>query len=57
MLAIFSILRVSVSLYGILVKGIYRHFLRPSINIKRKYGSWVAITGATDGIGKAVRII
>jgi 17beta-estradiol 17-dehydrogenase / very-long-chain 3-oxoacyl-CoA reductase len=56
-LAVLSVLRFSVTLYGIFVKGIYRHFLRPAINIRSKYGSWVVITGATDGIGKAVDYI
>jgi len=31
---------------------LYRHFLRPAVNIK-KYGSWAVVTGSTDGIGKA----
>lgn len=33
---------------------IYCHFLRPSKNIKKRYGSWAVVTGATDGIGKAM---
>ena len=33
---------------------IYCHFLRPSKNIKKRYGSWTVVTGATDGIGKAM---
>eukprot|EP01024_Parvocaulis_polyphysoides_P025503 TRINITY_DN2321_c0_g1_i1.p1 TRINITY_DN2321_c0_g1~~TRINITY_DN2321_c0_g1_i1.p1 ORF type:complete len:321 (+),score=32.54 TRINITY_DN2321_c0_g1_i1:46-963(+) len=31
---------------------LYRHFLRPAVNVK-KYGSWAVVTGSTDGIGKA----
>jgi 17beta-estradiol 17-dehydrogenase / very-long-chain 3-oxoacyl-CoA reductase len=33
---------------------VYCHFLRPSKNIKKRYGSWTVVTGATDGIGKAM---
>jgi hypothetical protein len=29
-----------------------RYFLRPGVNL-RKYGSWAAVTGSTDGIGLA----
>ena len=32
----------------------YRHFLRPARNLKKVYGSWACVTGATDGIGKAI---
>jgi len=31
---------------------LYRSFLRPPVNLK-KYGSWAAVTGCTDGIGEA----
>ena len=33
--------------------GIYRHFLRPRLNFKKRYGekTWAMITGATSGIG------
>ena len=31
----------------------YTIFLRPSVNLK-KLGSWAVVTGATDGIGKAL---
>mmetsp|Transcript_7408 Transcript_7408/g.15897 ORF Transcript_7408/g.15897 Transcript_7408/m.15897 type:complete len:311 (+) Transcript_7408:111-1043(+) len=34
------------------VSNLYKTFLRPAKNFK-KYGKWVVITGATDGIGKA----
>jgi hypothetical protein len=30
----------------------WRHFIRPAKKLK-KYGSWAAVTGATDGIGRA----
>ena len=33
--------------------GFYRYFLRPGKNLK-SYGSWAIVTGATDGIGKAL---
>ena len=32
----------------------YCHFLRPGKNIKKKFGQWAVVTGATDGIGKAM---
>jgi len=35
--------------------GVYRHFLRPGKSLKR-YGPWSVVTGATDGIGKAIAI-
>jgi hypothetical protein len=31
---------------------LWRQFLRPAKKLK-KYGSWAAVTGATDGIGRA----
>lgn len=36
------------------VKGIYARLLRPGKNLKRTYGEWAIVTGATDGIGKAM---
>ena len=36
-----------------LVSGIYAHFLRPGKKL-RKYGQWAVVTGATDGIGRAL---
>jgi len=36
-----------------LLEGIYARLLRPGKNLKR-YGSWALVTGATDGIGKAM---
>lgn len=34
--------------------GVYARVLRPGKNIKRTYGDWAVVTGATDGIGKAM---
>ena len=31
----------------------YGHFLRPCKNLKKRFGSWTVVTGATDGIGKS----
>lgn len=36
-----------------LVLGIYKCFIRPGKSLK-KYGEWAVVTGATDGIGKAL---
>lgn len=33
--------------------GLYAHFLRPGKELKR-YGRWTVVTGATDGIGRAL---
>lgn len=41
-------------LYDFFIKGIYGRLFRPNMNIKHKYGPWVVVTGATDGIGKAM---
>ena len=40
----------------LLVKLIYRNFMRKRMNLKSRYGedSWALVTGATDGIGKAL---
>lgn len=32
---------------------VYAYFLRPPID-PRSYGAWAVVTGATDGIGKAL---
>jgi 17beta-estradiol 17-dehydrogenase / very-long-chain 3-oxoacyl-CoA reductase len=36
----------------------YRHYIRPSKDLKSRYGlnSWVLVTGATDGIGKGLAL-
>ena len=38
------------------VCGLYNHFLRPGKNIVKTYGKWAVVTGATDGIGKAMAL-
>mmetsp|Transcript_8899 Transcript_8899/g.11341 ORF Transcript_8899/g.11341 Transcript_8899/m.11341 type:complete len:229 (-) Transcript_8899:575-1261(-) len=53
-----SILLIAAQLYALkealrIVGTIYKFFLRPGKNLK-KYGEWAMITGATDGIGKAI---
>lgn len=37
-----------------LLHGIYARLLRPGKNIAKKFGPWAVVTGATDGIGKAM---
>ena len=37
-----------------ILTGVFNHFLRPGKNITKRYGSWAIVTGATDGIGKAM---
>ena len=36
-----------------LLRGVWVYFLRPGKNL-RKLGSWAVVTGATDGIGRAL---
>lgn len=36
-----------------IVRSIWRYFLRPG-NDLRRLGSWAVVTGATDGIGRAL---
>lgn len=36
--------------------GLYRMFLRPGKNLKKIYGKWACVTGATDGIGRAMAL-
>ena len=36
-----------------ITKGIWVYFLRPGQSL-RKLGSWAVVTGATDGIGRAL---
>jgi 17beta-estradiol 17-dehydrogenase / very-long-chain 3-oxoacyl-CoA reductase len=33
---------------------VYAAFLRPGKPLRRRYGAWAVVTGATDGIGRAV---
>ncbi|WVZ71756.1 hypothetical protein U9M48_020301 [Paspalum notatum var. saurae] len=35
---------------------LHRAFLRPGRNLARRYGTWAVVTGATDGIGRAVAL-
>ena len=39
-----------------LIRFIYTNFFRKRLNLKRRFGedSWALVTGATDGIGKAI---
>mmetsp|Transcript_2389 Transcript_2389/g.3447 ORF Transcript_2389/g.3447 Transcript_2389/m.3447 type:complete len:315 (-) Transcript_2389:37-981(-) len=50
--ALIGIISISKFVLG-LISVFYRFFLRPSKNL-RKYGEWAIVTGATDGIGKAL---
>lgn len=35
--------------------GFYKHYLRPRINHKQRYGgNWVLVTGASDGVGEGL---
>lgn len=45
---------VALQFVHVFLHGIYARLLRPGKNIKKVYGSWAVITGATDGIGKAM---
>ena len=33
---------------------LYAAFLRPAKPLRRRYGAWAVVTGATDGIGRAL---
>ena len=33
---------------------LYAAFLRPARQLRRRYGAWAVVTGATDGIGRAL---
>ena len=33
---------------------LYKTLIRPGKNLKKAYGEWAVVTGATDGIGKAM---
>ncbi|KAJ1283155.1 hypothetical protein BS78_03G107300 [Paspalum vaginatum] len=35
---------------------LHRAFLRPGRDLARRYGTWAVVTGATDGIGRAVAL-
>ncbi|KAG0501045.1 hypothetical protein HPP92_001117 [Vanilla planifolia] len=51
-LGLFSIIKPSVSL----LRWIYTTFLRPQKDLKLVYGPWAVVTGATDGIGRAIAV-
>ncbi|MQM20792.1 hypothetical protein Taro_053820 [Colocasia esculenta] len=46
---ILSLIKFSIAL----LLWTYATFLRPGKDLKRRYGSWAVVTGATDGIGRA----
>lgn len=35
---------------------VYACFIRPAKNLKKEFGEWAIVTGATDGIGKAIAV-
>ncbi|KAL6659773.1 hypothetical protein ACP70R_002602 [Stipagrostis hirtigluma subsp. patula] len=39
-----------------LLAWLHRAFLRPGRDLARRYGAWAVVTGATDGIGRAVAL-
>jgi len=49
-------LLIFIYLLFLVVRFIYRNFIRKRQNLKSRYGedSWALVTGATDGIGKAL---
>ncbi len=53
LLALFGLAALSYKAYDLLSFS-FRHFVRPRKNLLQRYGpgTWVAVTGATDGIGK-----
>lgn len=50
------------SLFGLLIiiyytSGLFKSlflYILPNINLRKRYGDWVLITGSTDGMGKAL---
>ncbi|KAM0874705.1 hypothetical protein ACQ4PT_037255 [Festuca glaucescens] len=38
------------------IAWLYRAFLRPGKDLVRRYGAWAVVTGATDGIGRAMAL-
>ena len=50
------------SLFGLLILLYYTSglikslllYILPNINLKKRYGEWVLITGSTDGMGRAL---
>lgn len=45
---------VALSAVANVLAFVYGHFLRQGHDLKRKFGPWALVTGATDGIGKAM---
>ncbi|KAL6662203.1 hypothetical protein ACP70R_000062 [Stipagrostis hirtigluma subsp. patula] len=39
-----------------LLAWLHRAYLRPGRDLARRYGAWAVVTGATDGIGRAVAL-
>ena len=60
MRTVFAAIGITVAAYksASFFAALYRNFLRPGHNLIERYGrdSWVVITGASDGIGKAFAI-
>eukprot|EP00002_Diphylleia_rotans_P034053 TRINITY_DN728_c0_g1_i1.p1 TRINITY_DN728_c0_g1~~TRINITY_DN728_c0_g1_i1.p1 ORF type:complete len:342 (+),score=82.64 TRINITY_DN728_c0_g1_i1:54-1079(+) len=55
-LSIIGLYFVGSNLYE-LAKWLYKHFLRkPKSNLRAKYGGWALITGASEGIGRALAL-
>ena len=53
-LASVGIVTFSSWLWDFFFKGVYGRLFRPDIDVVKKYGRWAVVTGATDGIGKAM---
>lgn len=53
---LFSVLGLATLLrfLSVFLYGIYARLIRPGKNLKKRYGEWALVTGATDGIGKAM---
>lgn len=51
--AVIGVLIVTNYILGFLT-GIYNRCLRGGKNLRKHYGTWAVVTGATDGIGKAM---
>lgn len=51
-LGLISLLKLSFPIF----QWLYASFLRPAKDLKRAYGPWAVVTGATDGIGRAIAV-
>nr|XP_051196584.1 very-long-chain 3-oxoacyl-CoA reductase 1-like [Lolium perenne] len=53
---------IGIGLHGVagsaaaFITWLYRAFLRPGKDLVRRYGAWAVVTGATDGIGRAMAL-